>query len=308
VPSPVAPAPITPAEVAADSEGPLPAVPADLGVGSSGLAVIALQQHLAALGYLHAPASGVYDEATRRAVASFQTDQGLIGDGEDDPATTRALAAAHPSDHQTTAPLPGDDDTARPSSTADGGRSGTIYLAFADGPSPVTPEVLDLLQRVGAKATFFVDAGQVAASPETLRSVASAGDGIGVTADPHNTASPVATDALFRSLSADQEAAAAVVGRTPTCLLVPYGAGDPATRARATAAGLRPVVWNVDPQDWRHPGGLVIATDVVANARPGSIILLHDGGGDRAQTVTALGALLTSLLGLGYGFAAIPGC
>jgi peptidoglycan-N-acetylglucosamine deacetylase len=52
----------------------------------------------------------------------------------------------------------------------------------------------------------------------------------------------------------------------------------------------------------------VIASDAIAAARPGSIVLLHDGGGDRSQTITALGSILTTLTSLGYGFAAIPGC
>jgi peptidoglycan/xylan/chitin deacetylase (PgdA/CDA1 family) len=309
LPGAPAPPPLTPAEVAADSEYPLLAVPAGLGVGSSGLGVIALQQRLAALGYLHVPASGVYDEATRRAVAAVQTDQGLIGDGEDDPATARALAVAHASDHPSVAVLPGDDDTVRvPASTPGGGRAGTLYLAFADGPSPVTAQVLDLLQQRGAKATFFVGQDPVAAAPETLRRIDAAGDAVGVTAEPHNAASPLAADSLFRTVSADQESVAAVLGRTPACLLAPYGASDGTTRARAVTAGLRPVVADIDPQDWRHPGSGVITTDVVANARPGSIILLHDGGGDRSQTITALRDILTSLTGLGYGFSAIPGC
>jgi peptidoglycan/xylan/chitin deacetylase (PgdA/CDA1 family) len=118
----------------------------------------------------------------------------------------------------------------------------------------------------------------------------------------------VAEDALFRTVAADQEAIAEVDGQTPTCFLPPYGANDAGTRAQATGRGLKTVLWDVDPQDWRHPGATAISSDVIGAVQPGSIVLLHDGGGDRAQTVSALRTILTTLTTLGYGFAALPGC
>jgi peptidoglycan/xylan/chitin deacetylase (PgdA/CDA1 family) len=183
-----------------------------------------------------------------------------------------------------------------------------VYLAFADGPSPVTPQILGLLDRAGATATFFADGASVPSGPETLRQIQAAGDGVGVSAPPHNAASGLATDVLMRSVSVSQGAIAAVDGRTPQCLLAPYGALDPGSRAVATRQGLKVVLWDVDPQDWRHPGAAAIAAEVAGAVHPGAVVLLHDGGGDRAQTVTALATILKSLTALGYGFATIPGC
>jgi peptidoglycan/xylan/chitin deacetylase (PgdA/CDA1 family) len=98
-----------------------------------------------------------------------------------------------------------------------------------------------------------------------------------------------------------------VDGVTPTCLLAPYGSSDAASRARATSLGLRVVLWDLDPQDWRRPGPDAIASDLLLSARPGATVLLHDGG-DGGETVTALGRVLPELMRLGYNFAAIPGC
>jgi peptidoglycan-N-acetylglucosamine deacetylase len=307
--APVAPPPLTPADVASDTEGPLPPAPPTLGIGSAGTAVAMVQARLVQLGYLHgaASATGAFDEPTRRAVAAFQADQGLLADGAVDLATLRALLAARPGARTSAPPLPGDPDSVRLPPTVTGGPS-VLYLVFAGGPTAVTSQVLDVLDRHGATATFFVDADAVAANPDTLRRIQAAGDAVGVTTGPHNTASAVAEDVLFRTVASGQEAVAAVDGRTPSCLLPPYGATTPAVRARASQLGLHTVLWDVDPQDWRRPGAAAISADVADSIHPGSVILLHDGGWDRSQTVTALDALLSRLGSLGYRFAAIPGC
>jgi len=310
-PAPAATAPaLTRAEVATDTETPSASVRQTLGIGSSGAQVTAAQTRLTDLGYTGVTTSGAFDEATRRAVAAFQADQGLIGDGALDPATARALVAAKPGARPPGRPaaVPGDPDTLRPPSVLNPSSTGTIYLLFADGPSDFTPDILDVLARYGAKATFFAEEGAVTAEPETLRQVMAAGDGVGISMWPHAGASPIAADLLARTASATQIAVSAVDGITPTCFLAPYGSTDPQSRSRAVNLGLRVVVWDMDPQDWRHPGATAIASDVTAFARPGSLVLLHDGGGDRSQTIAALDEIIPSLTRLGYTFAALPGC
>lgn len=304
-----APPPLTPADVAADTEGPAAPVPPSLGIGSAGLVVIAVQQRLIQLGYLHGAgsATGMYDEPTRRAMVAFQTDAGLLSDGAADALTLRALGSAHAPAHPGVAPGPGDPDSLHVPPQVTGGPS-TLYLAVAGGPSDVTPLLLDALRRDGDQATFFVDEQALSGQPDTVRQIAAAGDAVGVTAAPHNAASAAATDVLFRTVASDQEAVAAVDGRTPSCFLAPYGATDAATRARASQLGLRTVLSDVDPQDWRHPGADAIAADVAVSVHPGSVVLLHDGGGDRAQTVAAVETILGTLGALGYRFAPLPGC
>jgi peptidoglycan/xylan/chitin deacetylase (PgdA/CDA1 family)/glycine betaine/choline ABC-type transport system substrate-binding protein len=298
-----APPPLTKVQLAADTEGPARPVRPTLGVGAAGAQVDAVQARLTALGYA-APATGAFDEATRRAVQAFQADAGLLTTGAVDPATARALGGARPP-HASgrPAPLPGDVNSVRPPAA-----NKAVYLLFAGAPSSDTVAIINALAQVGGQATFFADEGAVAAEPETLRQVRAAGDGVGITAWPHNSASPVAADVLTRTLSSTQVAVSSVDGVTPTCLLPPYGSSDPASRARAASLGLHVVLWDVDPQDWRLPGAAVIAHDVISSVRPGSLVLLHDDGEEGGQTVAALGQVLRTLHRSGYTFAAVPGC
>ena len=72
--------------------------------------------------------------------------------------------------------------------------------------------------------------------------------------------------------------------------------------------GLSVEMWTIDPQDWREPGADAIVDDVVARVTAGDVVLLHDGGGDRSQTVRALDRLLDRLDRAGFDFTALPGC
>ena len=72
--------------------------------------------------------------------------------------------------------------------------------------------------------------------------------------------------------------------------------------------GLRMTLWDVDPEDWRRPGTDAIVDRVLSRVRPGSVILLHDGRGDRGQTVAATERLLADLTEQGYQLRALPGC
>ena len=308
-PAPSSPPPLTPDEVVTDTEGPPLFLPPTLGIGSIGLTVASLQVRLNNLGYGHLNVTAMFDEPTRRAVTAFQTDQGIVADGQVDAFTAKALAAAHPTGRPADVPIPGDPNSIRvPPSMPGRGSTGTVYLVFADGPSSTTPAILSLLEQAGAHATFFAEEGAVAQVPDVLQDITAAGDGVGISVWPHDSASPIAEDVLFRTVTASQEAISELGGRTPTCLLAPYGATDAGSRARASGLGLRTVLSTIDPQDWRHPGASVIADDVVNNVRPGSIVLLHDGGGDTSETLAALETILPALSSLGYGFASIPGC
>lgn len=294
-----------------DPEGPPPLHPPSLGVGSTGVPVIILQARLAFLGYYRAVPSGLYDETTRRAVVAFQIDQDLIDTGEEDPPTRLALAAARPVARPSQPPVPGDPGTVRVPPTAPGptfAPLGTVYLAFASGPSPVTTQILDVLRAHQARATFFVEASALGRLPDAVRAAAGAGEAVGISEPPHDTTTPIGADTLYSAAARTQEALAPLLARTPTCLLAPYGAADAASRQRAQQVGLKTVLWDVDPQDWRKPGADAIAADVTGSVHAGSIVLLHDGGGDRSQTVVALVKLLDVLSARGFGFSAIPDC
>jgi peptidoglycan-N-acetylglucosamine deacetylase len=92
------------------------------------------------------------------------------------------------------------------------------------------------------------------------------------------------------------------VGVRPGMFRAPYGAWSRATLDYCASAGLMPLDWSVDPRDWSRPGVHAIVRNIMRNTRTGSIILEHDGGGDRAQTVAALKVVIPRLLDEGYRF------
>ncbi|GAC1535592.1 MAG: hypothetical protein NVS3B12_17710 [Acidimicrobiales bacterium] len=311
-PTTVPPDPASTGVVPADAEGPPLAQPATLGVGSVGDAVVALQTRLLTLGYERSSPSGAFSEATRRAVIAFQLDQGLLTTGAVDPRTARTLATARPPARPSLAPVAGDPGTLKVAPSASGpslgSQAGKIYLAFADGPSSLTVALLDELRAHQATATFFAEEGALGRHSDVIRTAAAAGHAVGISEPPHDASSPIGSETLFRTAARTQESLAPLLSRTPTCLVAPYGAFDPGTRQRAAQAGLKVVIPDVDPQDWRKPGADAISADIIENARAGSIVLLHDGGGDRNQTVAAVGKVLDILIARGFGFSAIPDC
>ena len=184
-----------------------------------------------------------------------------------------------------------------------------IYLTFDDGPHPQsTPQILDILQRYDAKATFFVVGRQVKRWPDTLRLAVERG---------HAIANHTASHKSFRGLS--QEAFAAQVtglangiGQTAGDILQagqqvpfvrpPYGHTDANTAAYAGALGYRVVMWDIDTRDWQRPGSDVIAARVLKRAFPGAVVLMHDSAGRASQVPAALETILAELSARGYVF------
>lgn len=179
-----------------------------------------------------------------------------------------------------------------------------IYLTFDDGPDPTyTPQVLDLLARYGARATFFVIGRRAAAHPELLQAIVAGGHTLGNHTYNHPSLAGMGREQVHRELQQTQEV---LGGMGVACMRPPYGAVDPFTATYAAELGLRLVRWDLDPQDWARPGSATIAEHVLARAAPGRVILLHDGGGDRSQTVAALEQILSGLNAQGYRF--VPYC
>jgi peptidoglycan/xylan/chitin deacetylase (PgdA/CDA1 family) len=99
-----------------------------------------------------------------------------------------------------------------------------------------------------------------------------------------------------------QQAITHAAGVAPLFFRAPGGNWSPAVEAEAHREGMTPLRWSVDPRDWSRPGTAQILSTVYQQVRPGGIILLHDGGGDRSQTLAALRELLTRLPAMGYAF------
>jgi peptidoglycan/xylan/chitin deacetylase (PgdA/CDA1 family) len=177
-----------------------------------------------------------------------------------------------------------------------------IALTLDDGPSNVyTPQILALLDKYQIKATFCMIGGQVATNPSLVREVADAGHVIVNHTWNHADQSKLSLSAIRDQISRTNDALAAV-GVTPSVFRAPYGAWSSNVFQACADARLRPLDWSVDPHDWARPGTSAIVSNIMKNTRTGSIILEHDGGGDRSQTVAALKIVLPQLLEAGYRF------
>jgi peptidoglycan/xylan/chitin deacetylase (PgdA/CDA1 family) len=164
-----------------------------------------------------------------------------------------------------------------------------VALTFDDGPSRTqTPAILETLDRFGARATFFEEGRHVAGREATMRQILALGDEIG----NHSFHHPV--DPGEGELASTQEAIRAATGFTPCLFRPPYGELNRTEKEAAVANGLELVFWTLDSEDDTHPGVGPIRARVVRRAKPGSIVLLHDGG-RHPQTVEAIAGIVEGL-------------
>lgn len=152
-----------------------------------------------------------------------------------------------------------------------------VALTFDDGPDEgCTPQLLDVLDEVGATATFFVIGERVTANPGLTRQIAERGHELGLhgmTHRRHDGLSPTeAREELVKGLEAIESAA----GRRPRLYRPPYGASSPLLASICDELGLRLSYWSSWGQDWEAISGPEIARLVLRNLDAGSTILLHD--------------------------------
>jgi peptidoglycan/xylan/chitin deacetylase (PgdA/CDA1 family) len=179
-----------------------------------------------------------------------------------------------------------------------------VALTFDDGPAAITAQFLDVLEREHVPATFFVLGGQVAGRAPLLRRMLADGDMIGNHSFSHALLSgggPVAASELRRT----QQAITQATGFTPCLFRPPYGGTSAALVAAAAQQHLTSVLWDVDPYDWKSPGAGAITATILRQAHAGSIVLSHDGGGPRGQTLAALPAVIHELKRRGYRFVTV---
>ncbi|HEX6687617.1 MAG TPA: polysaccharide deacetylase family protein [Solirubrobacterales bacterium] len=174
-----------------------------------------------------------------------------------------------------------------------------VALTFDDGPSAYTEGFLDVLREKHARGTFFEIGQEMPGYTATMRRILREGDEIG-----DHTVNHVEYPDYF------QIAAAAARVRSYThfapCLFRPPGGGvDSAVVDTAGALGMQTILWDVDPTDWANPGSGAVYSRIVSAARPGSIVLMHDGGGDRSGTLAALPQIIDTLRDRGYRFATV---
>ncbi|MEU2428947.1 polysaccharide deacetylase family protein [Streptomyces sp. NPDC007861] len=172
-----------------------------------------------------------------------------------------------------------------------------VALTFDDGPDPVyTRQVLEILDRYGARATFFCVGHHVVALPDEVRRIAAAGHELGNHSWSHPFLFDLTPDQLREQIDRTAEALAGVTGETPTWFRPPYGALSPEVLAALEGHPTTLTMWDVDARDWARPGPERIAATVLEAAGPGSVVLMHEGAGDRGQTVQALPSIVEGLL------------
>ncbi|GLF92791.1 polysaccharide deacetylase family protein [Streptomyces yaizuensis] len=180
-----------------------------------------------------------------------------------------------------------------------GGR--TMVLTFDDGPDPqYTPDVLRTLRRYGTRAMFFVCGEMVDAHPDLLREIADDGHVIGNHSWSHPLIPRLAPSAIRGELGRTSEVIEEVSGAAPLWYRAPFGAWNRHSFEIAAQLGMEPLAWTVDTLDWTEPGTGTIVSRVLDGAGPGVVVLSHDAGGDRSQSVAALRNYLPRLLDHGY--------
>jgi peptidoglycan-N-acetylglucosamine deacetylase len=179
-----------------------------------------------------------------------------------------------------------------------------VAIGFDDGPDTDTPAFVRMLARNRAQATFFMIGRQVtAAYRETILRELREGDvpGDHTYTHPDLTRSRDVRGELEKTLAAIR----AQSGYTPCVFRPPYGDVNAEVVRTARSLGLATVTWNVDPTDYAQPGTAAIEQRVLAQVRPGSIIISHDGGGPRGQTLAAYPRIIATLRERGYGVVTI---
>jgi peptidoglycan/xylan/chitin deacetylase (PgdA/CDA1 family) len=186
-----------------------------------------------------------------------------------------------------------------------------VALTFDDGPNePYTSEIIAILNQYQIKATFFVVGKNVEYYPETAKKIIASGDIIGNHSYDHKQ-SPVLDDPYYHEVDFAQAAIYKVVGVKPRFFRPPYGFKSPWQLRHVRSRGLIVVDWNDDGLDYRRKSPEQIAQRAISKAKPGGIILLHDGdgikhGANRSKTVQALPIIISTLRSQGYRFVTIP--
>ncbi|MEU7132381.1 polysaccharide deacetylase family protein [Streptomyces sp. NPDC046261] len=188
--------------------------------------------------------------------------------------------------------------------TERGGKS--VALTIDDGPDPKwTPQTLAVLKQHGIKATFCMIGPPAKTYPGLVKQVVAEGHRLCDHSVDHNTAMDKRSEEYQKQQILDAKKMIEDVaggGVKVRYYRAPGGAFTPYSRQVAAANGMRPLGWSIDTHDWQRPGVERIVETVKREIGNGPIILLHDGGGERSQSVEALARCITWLKEQGYGF------
>lgn len=178
-----------------------------------------------------------------------------------------------------------------------------VSLTFDDGPWPgQTQAILDILKREGVRATFFEIGQEVAVHPDLSRMVLADGMALGNHTQTHVLLGRLPHAPVYKEIADAQGSIKKATGFTPHWFRPPGGSMSATVYQVAAKLGVRPVLWSVDPNDWTRPPVSVIVTRVLSHVHPGAVVLMHDGGGIRTNTIAALPTIIDALKRQGYTF------
>lgn len=233
-------------------------------------------------------------------VAALLTVLGVAVSGctADSAATDGATSAPQPT-ATATSPAPSPSPTVDPDAKV-------IYLTFDDGPwVPYTHELLQILDTYDAKATFFVVGEMVKAHPELIQEINDAGHAIGNHTYNHPMLTDLSDTQIRKELTSTQQVVGPEMG---ACMRPPYGDVDARVRRVARDLGYRTVLWDEWASDWEVPPVDTLVQRLADVTYDGVNILLHDGGGPRANTLAAVKIMLPKWIKQGYTFQSLPIC
>ncbi|MFC9282652.1 polysaccharide deacetylase family protein [Streptomyces collinus] len=187
------------------------------------------------------------------------------------------------------------------------GRGRRMMLTYDDGPNPAyTPHILDTLAKYRVRAMFFVCGECVVDNKELLARMADEGHVVG----NHTWTHPLLTSLDRGQIRSEMERTSDIIedayGERPQWFRAPYGAWNRAAFQLGAEMGMEPMAWTVDTTDWETPGTGIIVDRVESGAAPGTVVLSHDAGGDRSQSVHAIREYLPYLLDSGYHLVVPP--
>lgn len=178
-----------------------------------------------------------------------------------------------------------------------------VALTFDDGPWPgQTEKILDILAQQQVKATFFMLGSRVKAAPALARRVRDEGHLVAGHSLSHKNLPKEKPAEINRQIAAGTSAIKRATGIDPVWFRPPYGAVNGKVMQQARLLKVRVALWDIDTLDWTKPGVARLVRNAVKPIKPGAVILMHDGGVDRSQTIAALPQIIEKLKAQGYTF------
>jgi peptidoglycan/xylan/chitin deacetylase (PgdA/CDA1 family) len=193
-----------------------------------------------------------------------------------------------------------------PAITSGGGKGHALALTFDDGPGPYTQQLVAELNRLHVHATFFAIGEEERYFSEGTKLELRSGDVVGDHTETHPMMASLSAHEQREELVEQIARIELLGGPRPRLFRPPYGSFNATTFRILHQLRLLMVLWSTDTSDYTLPGVHAIVQSALAGAHPGAIILMHDAGGDRSETIAALPAIIKGLRKKGLEPVTIP--